>query len=215
MIKLQRVTTPLAKPLAAIALAGALCVGLQACVGLVLGGAVIGSLAATDRRTLGAQTEDKEIAVKANGHLSALVGDAGHVDITTYNRKVLLTGEVRDEQMKQNVEQDMRQITGVQGVMNELEIAGASSFTSRSSDVLITSKIKATFVDARELNANSIKIVTERGSVYLLGIVTQREGQIAAELTSGVSGVNRVIKLFEYISDEDLKNMTGPDGARS
>jgi len=211
MINMQRA----AKPLAAIVLAGALCVSLQGCIGLIFGGAVVGSLAATDRRTLGAQTEDKEIAVKANSRLSALVGDAGHVDITAYNRKILLTGEVRDEQTKQAVEQGMRQIESVQGVMNELEVSGTSSFTSRSNDVLITSKVTATFVDAKEINSSSIKVVTERGNVYLLGIVTQHEGQIAAELVSGISGVTRVVKMFEYISDDDLKHMVGPDGARS
>lgn len=204
----------MARPLAVIALTGMLASTLQGCVGLVVGGAVVGSLAATDRRTLGAQTEDKEIALKANGRLSSVVGDSGHVDITSYNRKVLLTGEIKDEQMKQAVEQDIRQVPGVQGVMNELEIAGVSSFSSRSNDLYITSKISATFIDAKELNANSIKIVTERGTVYLMGLVTQHEGQIAAELVSGVSGVNRVVKMFEYISDDELKQMNKMQGAR-
>jgi osmotically-inducible protein OsmY len=204
----------MARPLAVIALTGMLASTLQGCVGLVVGGAVVGSLAATDRRTLGAQTEDKEIALKANGRLPSIVGDSGHVDITSYNRKVLLTGEIKDEQMKQAVEQDIRQVPGVQGVMNELEIAGVSSFSSRSNDLYITSKISATFIDAKELNANSIKIVTERGTVYLMGLVTQHEGQIAAELVSGVSGVNRVVKMFEYISEDELKQMNKVQGAR-
>lgn len=211
MINWQR----MARPLAAIALTGALATMLQGCVGVVVGGAVVGSLAATDRRTLGAQTEDKEIALKANSRLDSVVGDAGHVDITSYNRKVLLTGEVKDEKTKQAIEQEIKQISGVQGVMNELEIVGISSFSSRSNDVYITSKISATFVNERGLNANSIKIVTERGTVYLLGRVTEHEGQIAAQLVSGVSGVNRVVKMFEYISEEELKAMNSMQGARS
>lgn len=204
----------LTKSLAATVLICGLATGLQACVGIVVGGAVVGSLAATDRRTLGAQTEDKEIALKANNRLSAIVGDAGHVDVTSYNRKVLLTGEVKDQNMKEAVEREVRQITGVQGVMNELEIIGASSFTSRSSDAFITGKISASFINQKELNANSIKIVTERGTVYLLGRVTQREGKIAADVASGVDGVNRVIKMFEYISEDELKEMNGAQGAR-
>ncbi|HXA47797.1 MAG TPA: BON domain-containing protein [Burkholderiaceae bacterium] len=205
----------MAKPLAAIALTGTLAISLQGCVAVIAGGAVVGGFAATDRRTLGAQTEDKEIALKANARLSSLIGDDGHVDVTSYNRKVLLTGEVKDENMKQSAEQEVKQITGVQGVMNELDIAGKSSFGSRSNDVYITSKISASFIDARELNANSIKIVTERGTVYLLGRVTQTEGKIAAERASSVGGVTRVVKMFEYITDDELREMTGPQGARS
>jgi osmotically-inducible protein OsmY len=205
----------MAKPLAAIALVGTLAMSLQGCVGVIVGGAVVGSFAATDRRTLGAQTEDKEIALKANTRLHNVIGDAGHVDVTSYNRKVLLTGEVKDEAMKQTAEQEVKQITGVQGVMNELEVVFTSGFGSRSNDVFITSKISAQFIDARELNANSIKIVTERGIVYLLGRVTEREGKIAAERASSVVGVVRVVKMFEYISDEELNQMTGPQGARS
>ncbi|HSY27037.1 MAG TPA: BON domain-containing protein [Burkholderiaceae bacterium] len=211
MTKWQR----MARPLVAIAVAGALVAMLQGCVGIVVGGAVVGGFAATDRRTLGAQTEDKEIALKANARLSSVVGDSGHVDITSYDRRVLLTGEVKDEQMKQAVEDEIKQIPGVQGVMNELDIIGISNFGSRSNDLFITSKISATFVNERGLNANSIKVVTERGTVYLLGRVTQHEGEIAADLVSGVNGVTRVIKMFEYISDDELKEMNGAQGARS
>jgi osmotically-inducible protein OsmY len=96
-----------------------------------------------------------------------------------------------------------------------LEVIGISNFGSRSNDLFITSKLSATFIDSRELNANSIKIVTERGTVYLLGRVTEREGKLAADLASGVSGVNRVIKMFEYISEQELKEMTAAQGARS
>lgn len=211
MIKYQR----LMRPLATAMLVAGLAIALQGCVAVVLGGAAVGTFAATDRRTLGAQTEDKEIAGKANLHLNKAIGDSGHVDVTSYNRKVLLTGEVRDEQMKQLAEQEVRKITSVQGVMNELEIAGNSSLTSRSSDALITTKVNTSFIAEKGLNSNSIQVVTERGNVYLLGIVTDHEGRVAAEVASGVSGVQRVIKMFEYISDEQLNEMNKMQGARS
>jgi osmotically-inducible protein OsmY len=189
------------------AVLGSLLVSLQGCVAVVAGGVVTGALATTDRRTLGAQTEDKAIAVKAETRLPQIVGDAGHVNINSYNRKVLLTGEVRDEAMKRAVENEVRSITNVDNVINELEVAGPSSYTSRSSDTLITSKVKLSLADKKTVSANSFKVVTERGNVYLMGLVTQREGNIAAQVAQGVSGVMRVTKIFEYISEEDLRAM--------
>jgi osmotically-inducible protein OsmY len=189
------------------ALLGSLLVSLQGCVAVVAGGMVAGAVSATDRRTLGAQTEDKAIAVKAETRMPQIVGDAGHVNVNSYNRKVLLTGEVRDEAMKQAVEKEVRSITNVDNVMNELLVAGPSSYTSRSSDTLITSKVKLSLADKKTVSANSFKVVTERGNVYLMGLVTQREGNIAAQIAQGVSGVMSVTKMFEYISEEDLKTM--------
>jgi len=189
------------------ALLGSLLVSLQGCVAVVAGGMVAGAVATTDRRTLGAQTEDKAIAVKAETRLPQIVGDAGHVNINSYNRKVLLTGEVRDEAMKQAVENEVRGITNVDNVINELVVAGPSSYTSRSNDTLITSKVKISLADKKTVSANSFKVVTERGNVYLMGLVTQREGNIAAQVAQGVSGVIRVVKIFEYISEEDLRAM--------
>lgn len=178
---------------------------LQGCVGLVAGGAVVGALAATDRRTLGAQTEDKEIGLKGFNRMNDLVGKAGHVNVTSFNRKVLLTGEVRDEAMKQSAEREIASIPGVQSVVNELEIMGISSFTSRSNDVLINSKITASLVDAKDVYSNAYKVVVERGNVYMMGRVTQAEGDRGATIASGVSGVAKVVKIFDYISDEELK----------
>jgi osmotically-inducible protein OsmY len=189
------------------AVLGSLLVSLQGCVAVVAGGVVAGAVSATDRRTLGAQTEDKAIAVKAETRLPQIVGDAGHVNVNSYNRKVLLTGEVRDEAMKRAVENEVRSITNVDNVINELEVAGPSSYTSRSSDTLITSKVKLSLADKKTVSANSFKVVTERGNVYLMGLVTQREGNIAAQVAQGVSGVMRVTKIFEYISEEDLRAM--------
>jgi osmotically-inducible protein OsmY len=143
--------------------------------------------------------------VKAETQIPQIAGDAGHVNVNSYNRKVLLTGEVRDEAMKLAVEKEVRSITNVDNVINELIVAGPSSYTSRSSDTLITSKVKISLADKKTVSANSFKVVTERGNVYLMGLVTQREGNIAAQVAQGVSGVMRVTKMFEYISEEDLR----------
>lgn len=199
--------TRLKRPLMAAVLGGAVLTGLQGCVEMAIGSAVVGTLAATDRRTFGAQTEDKAILFKGETRVANLVGNGGHVNVTSFNRKVLLTGEVRDEAMKAAVEREVAAIEGVQSTVNDLEIAGTSSFTSRSNDSLITGKVKASFVDAKDLYANSIKVVTERGVVYLMGRVTQREGQLAAAVASGVSGVTKVVKVFEYISEDDLRRL--------
>jgi osmotically-inducible protein OsmY len=193
------------RSVAMVALCGAVTLSLQGCIGMAMGGAVVGTLAATDRRTLGAQTEDKAIALKAETRIPNVVGDAGHVNISSFNRKVLLTGEVRDEATKQAVEREISDIVGVQSIVNELEVAPVSNFSSRSNDTLITGKIKASFVDNRDLSANLVKVVTERGNVYLMGRVTQHEGQLAAEIARGVSGVRKVIKVFEYINEDEVR----------
>lgn len=198
----------LRRPLAMIVLCGSLAASLAGCVEMAVGGAVMTALAASDRRTLGAQTEDRGIVIKGESRVGSLVGDAGHVNVNSFNRKVLLTGEVRDEQMKAAVEREVAGIEGVQSIVNELAIAGPSSLTSRSNDSLITGKVKASFVDAKDVFANSIKVVTERGTVYLMGLVTEREGKRAGEIASGVSGVQKVVKVFEYISEDELKKMS-------
>ncbi|MDB5762186.1 MAG: hypothetical protein JWQ21_1181 [Herminiimonas sp.] len=208
----QRGWASMRRPLATIALCGAVMVSLQGCLEMAVGSAVMGTIAATDRRTFGAQTEDKTIVVKGESHIPGAVGDGGHVNVSSFNRKVLLTGEVKDEAMKAAAEREVSAIEGVQSVVNELAIAGASSFTSRSNDTLITGKVKASFVDAKDLYANSIKVVTERGVVYLMGRVTQREGRLAGEVARNVGGVQKVVKVFEYITDDELKQLANvPD----
>ncbi|RJG04851.1 BON domain-containing protein [Noviherbaspirillum cavernae] len=196
------------RPLAAVALCGVVATSLQGCIEMAIGTAVMGTLAATDRRTFGAQTEDKAIVVKGETRIPGVVGDGGHVNVSSFNRRVLLTGEVRDEAMKAAVEREVGTIDGVQSVINELEVMGASSFTSRSNDSLITGKVKASFVDSKELYANAIKVVTERGTVFLMGRVTQREGLLAGDAASNVSGVQKVVKVFDYISDDEYKRLT-------
>jgi osmotically-inducible protein OsmY len=197
----------LLRPVSRAVLCAALLSQLGGCVAVVAGAAVSGALASADRRTIGTQTEDEGIEVKAATRLPNIVGDAGHVNVTSYNRKVLVTGEVRDATMKRAVVDEVRSISNVETVMDELEISGASSYTSRSSDTLITSKVKLSLADKKTIKATSVKVVTERGTVYLMGLVTQREGNIAAQVAQGVSGVMRVVKMFEYISEEDQRAM--------
>jgi len=194
------------RPLAMSVLCGAMLASLSGCVALVAGGAVSGTLAASDRRTFGAQTEDRAIEVKGAIKVNNVGGDAAHVNINGFNRRALLTGEVRDEAMKAAIEREIRGIEGVIDVINEMEIAGPSSYTSRSSDTIITTKVKASLVDAKDISANSYQVVTERGVVYLQGRVTQREGQIGADIARGVSGVTKVVKLFEYITEDEWKS---------
>ena len=196
-------TRPLAGLLSKIVLGTALAASLSGCVALAVGGAATAALASNDRRTIGMQTEDKAINVKAEIKLQSVTGENGHVNVTSYNRKVLLTGEVRDEAMKAAAEREVRAIDNVVSVINELEIGGPSSYTSRSNDALITTKVKASLVDKKTVSATAFKVTTERGVVYLMGLVTPREGNIAADVAKGVPGVNRVVKIFEYIQDED------------
>lgn len=194
------------RPLATALLCGAMLTSLTGCIELMVGGAVMSGVAAADRRTLGAQTEDKAIAVKGESRMPAITGDVGHVNVTSFNRRVLLSGEVRDEAMKAAAEREVRTIDGVQSVYNELVIAGPASYTSRSNDALITTKVKASLVDMKTISAASFKVVTENGTVFLMGRVTQREGQIGADVARGVSGVSKVVKVFEYISEDEWKS---------
>jgi len=189
------------------------CASLSACTPLVLGGAAVGgTLMATDRRTSGAQVEDKGIEFKAASRIKEALGSRGHVNINAYNRVVLITGEVVNEADRLTVEQIVARTENVRSVVNELAIMGNSSLTSRSSDVIIEAKVKATLVDARDLQANAFKLVVERGNVYLLGMVTEREATRAAEVASSVSGVQKVIKVLHIISEDELarKQPTAP-----
>jgi osmotically-inducible protein OsmY len=178
---------------------------LSACAPILVGGAVAGTIAATDRRTFGAQTEDKSIVVKAELKMPNIVDKSSHINVNSFNRRVLITGEVPDEETKTKVEREVRGIEGVVNVTNELEVGFTSSYTSRSNDALITSKVKLSLADAKDISANSFKVVTEKGAVFLMGRVTQREGAQAAEIARGVSGVTKVVKVFEYITEDEWK----------
>jgi osmotically-inducible protein OsmY len=194
---------------AALAAALAGCQLLSACAPLIVGGAMLGgTLMATDRRTSGAQVEDQAIELKAMNRIRDVVGDRAHVSTTSYNRIVLITGEVPNEADKAAVEQAVQRVENVKSTVNELETMGASSLTSRSNDAILSSKVKATFVDAKDLFANAFKVVSERGTVYLMGRVTEREATRATELARSVGGVQKVVRLLEIISEQDLADMT-------
>jgi osmotically-inducible protein OsmY len=194
------------RPLTLAALAAVLAsTTLSACAPILVGGAVAGTIAATDRRTFGAQTEDKSIVVKAELKMPNIVGKNSHVNVNSFNRRVLITGEVPDDETKAKVEREVRGIEGVASVTNELEVGFTSSYTSRSNDALITSKVKLSLADAKDISANTFKVITEKGAVFLMGRVTQREGTQAADIARGVSGVTKVVKVFEYITEDESK----------
>lgn len=193
------------RPLAAVALGGMIAVSLQGCFAVFAGGALATTFAATDRRTLGAQTEDKSIVVKGESRIPDVVAAGSHVNVTAFNRKVLLSGEVADDASKVAAVREAKAISNVDTVFDELQVGPASSFGSRSSDALITSKVLASLVDDKTLYSSAFKITTERGIVYMMGRVTQREGQRAAQIASGVSGVQKVVTLYEYITEDELK----------
>ncbi len=197
--------------LASLALTGA----LSACAPLVLGGAAAGSvMVATDRRTSGAQLEDQGIELRAGNRISEQLGSRVRVIVTSYNRRVLLTGEVPNEQDKARVEQIVAGVDNVVATFNELDIVGSPSLTQRSADTLTTGRVKAAMVDAKDLSTNAFKVVTERGTTYLMGRVTQREADRAAEVTRTVPGVQRVVRVLEIISDEELKRLQAQTGAK-
>lgn len=194
--------------LAALSLSAAtVVVSLSACAPLMIGSAVGGAMVATDRRTSGAQLEDQGIELRATNRLRDQLGERGNVSVTSYNRQVLLTGEVPTEADKAAVEKTVAGVDNVRGIVNELAVLGASSLTQRSSDILITGRVKAAMVDARDLSANAVKVVTTRGIVYLMGRVTQREADRATEITRNTQGVQRVVRVLEIISEEELARL--------
>lgn len=179
---------------------------LSACAPLVLGGAAAGALVATDRRTSGMQVEDQGIQIKASNRLRDTLGGRGRVNANAYNRTVLLTGEVDSEADRAAAEQAVARVENVVKVINQLQVGPTASLSTRSSDVLLAGKVRATLVDARDLMSNAFDIVVERGEVYLMGLVTEREANRAAELTASIPGVRKVIKAFEVITEDELAN---------
>lgn len=192
------------RTLCSLLAAAALAAGLSACAPLVVGGAVVGTMMAVDRRTTGTQVEDEGIELRSANRLSELLGDRGHVNVTSFNRQVLLTGEVPTAADGQKVEQIAQGVDNVRSVVNDLGVMPASSLTQRSRDAFISTKVRASLVDAKDLSANAFKVVTERDVVYLMGRVTQREAKRSAEIARGVDGVRKVVRVFEVISEEEL-----------
>ncbi len=181
---------------------------LAGCAPLLIGGAVVGgAMVATDRRTSGSQVDDEVIELKAKGRLGeAFPDDRAHVSTTSYNRMVLLTGEVPTDADKTRAEQIVARIDNVVSVVNEIAVGPPNTFSERTTDTFVTTKVKASIVDAKDLFANSIKVVTHRGVVYLMGRVTEREAMRASEIARGVSGVVKVVRVFEILTEAELAN---------
>jgi osmotically-inducible protein OsmY len=178
---------------------------VSACAPLIVGGAVVGgTLIAADRRTSGAQLEDQAIELKAGPRVREVLGDRGNVNVTSYNRMVLLTGEVPTEADKAAVDQAVQRVENVKSVVNELAVMGASSLGARSADAILSAKVKASLVDDPAVPAAAVKVVAERSIVYLMGRVTEAEAAKATERARTVAGVQRVVRIFEILSPAEV-----------
>ncbi len=183
---------------------------LSGCAPLVVGGAVVGGLVAVDRRTSGTQLEDEAIELKVANAVNKELGERVHLNVTSYNRRVLLTGEVRNDADRSRATLLAQSQENVKDVVNDLAIGAPSSLSQRTKDTVTTGQVKAAFVDAKDLQASAVKVVTERGIVYLMGRVTAREAQRATDIARGISGVAKVVRVFEDISEEELKRLSQP-----
>jgi osmotically-inducible protein OsmY len=180
---------------------------LSACAPLIIGGAAVGAIVAFDRRTPGAQLDDEGIELRAASRLREAMAERAHVNVTSYNRQVLLTGEVPSDQARQTAEQVVSRVDSVRGIVNELAVMPNTTLAQRSADTLITGKVKASLLDDRQLYVGAFKVVTERGVVYLMGRVTQREADRATQIVRNIDGVRRVVRMFEIITDEELRQL--------
>jgi len=180
---------------------------LSGCFPAVATGVAATALVAADRRTAGAIVEDEQLEWKISSAIQKALGDRAHVNVTSYNRIVLLTGEVPDEAAKQRAETLAKQTENVRAVVNELIIAAPSSLASRANDASLTTQVKARLVGNRDVPAHLVKVVTEGGVVYLMGLVTRREGDAATYVARTTSGVKRVVRVFEFISEAEAKRL--------
>jgi len=176
---------------------------LPGCVGVAVVGAGSAALSAADRRTTGVQIEDERIELVSSNRFGEKFGDKAHINITSYNRNVLLTGEVADAASKAEVEKIVKGVPNVRGITNDLQVGPVTSLSSRAGDAGLTGKEKARFVDATKFNAVHVKVVTENSVVYLLGIVTEAEANDAVEIARTTGGVRKVVKVFEYCKAAD------------
>jgi len=176
---------------------------LQGCVEMAVVGAGTAVLSAVDRRTTGVQVDDEGIELRASNRVRERFGDKVHVNITSYNRSVLVTGEVPDAKAKTEIEKLIQGVPSVRGITNDLQVAGGASLTSRASDATITGKVKARLFDSGQLNPIHVKVVTEASVVYLLGIVTEAEANVAVEVARTTGGVRKVVKVFDYCKPTD------------
>ena len=176
---------------------------LQGCLPMAAVGVGAAVTSANDRRTSGTQIDDEGIDLRASNRISDRYGDKAHVNVTAFNRSVLLTGEVTNEATKAEIEKLVSGVTNVRGITNDVAVAGSSALTARANDSYLTSKVKARFVDANYFNPFHVKVVTENSTVYLLGIVTEQEAKLATDIARTTGGVRKVVRLFEYCKTTD------------
>jgi len=189
--------------IASVLIAPLLALTLQGCIEMAVVGAGAAAISAVDRRTTGAQVDDEGIELRAGNRISERFGKSVHVNLTSYNRSVLVTGEVPDAKTRAEIDKIVAATTNVRSVTNDLQVAGGSSLTARASDATITGKVKARFVDSDKFNALHVKVVTEASVVYLMGIVTEAEAAAAVDIARTTSGVRKVVKVFEYCKPTD------------
>ncbi|MBL8470238.1 MAG: BON domain-containing protein [Rhodocyclaceae bacterium] len=180
---------------------------LAGCFPVVATGVASGALMIADRRSTGAYVDDEAIEWKVEDKIKARFGDRAHVNATSYNRTVLLTGEVPDQAARDEAGRLAGEISNVKGIVNELRATGVSSLSERSNDTYITSKVKARFLDSQRFSVNAVKVVTEAGVCYLLGIVTQGEADAATEVARTTSGVLKVVRVFEIVSGDTARQL--------
>ena len=180
---------------------------LQGCFPVVATGVGAGAAMIADRRTSGAYVEDEGIEWRTANRIRERFGDAVHVNVTSYNRNVLLTGEAPNEQVRVEIERIATGVANVRAVINEVRVAGISPLSARANDAVTTSKVKARFVDAQTFGAHHVKVVTEANTVFLMGLVTRREADLATEVTRTTAGVSKVVRVFEYISDDEARRL--------
>ena len=200
--------------LLAVALAAAVAPALQGCFPVVATGVGTGALMAADRRSSGAYVEDEGIEWKAAAQIKEKLGDAVHINVTSYNRNVLLTGEAPDAGIQAQLPGIVGAVPNIRGITNDVQVAGHSSLTSRSNDALITSKIKARMIDDDRVQAHLIKVVTEASTVYLMGLVTQTEANDATQVARTTSGVKKVVRVFEYIDAAEARRLDANIGTK-
>ena len=191
-----------------------LAAAVSGCAPLLLGGAMVGTgLVITDRRTTGTQVEDQAIELKSAARTRELA-TLGRVNADSYNRIVLLTGEVPAAADRVAVERAVAGVENVRSVVNELVVADKLSVGSRSADAVLAGKIKATLVDAKDVQANAFKVVADRGAIYLMGRVTEREAQRGADIARSVSGVQKVVRVFEILTEAELAALSPKSATR-
>jgi osmotically-inducible protein OsmY len=205
--KLQKSTSAIINPIVRVLVLGSLMGVLGGCAAVVVGGMIAGTvMVASDRRTSGSQLNDEGIEIRAKNRLKEKFGERGNFSVTSYNGRVLLTGEVAGNSDKLAAEQLVFQVENVKLVVNELTVAGSTStLQERTNDTLITSRVKTSLIEAKDLQSNAFKVVTERGVVYLMGRVTQREADRSTDIARSTSGVVKVVRSFEFISEDEAK----------